>query len=169
MEGTAEINHSLSTSIIPRSENRPFHVDPKIGLHTLRGDCYTIDLIFNRPMQSVRVSTCILRIDSLQKSWRQTFLKHLKKRTSVTSKAPALIVIKPRVVGSVRRCRLHKPRAAILRPRALTLQSSAAVTHLHTGRCSFYLPRRNGTLSRDCLLRKLNPDLLYICMSEYAS
>ena len=34
----------------------------------------------------------------------------------------------------------HKPHVAILRPRASTPQSPVAVTHLHTGCCSFYLP-----------------------------
>ena len=47
-----------------------------------------------------------------------------------------------------------------IRPRALTQQSSLAVTHLHSGCCSFCLLRRGGILSRDCLLRGVNPDLL---------
>jgi hypothetical protein len=67
---------------------------------------------------------------------------------------------------SVRRWQ-HKPHVAILRPRALTSQSSVAVTHLHTGCCSFYLPRRDGILSRDCLLR-LSPGPP-AHMSEHAS
>ena len=62
--------------------------------------------------------------------------------------------------GSVRRWH-QKSHATILRPHAITTQSSVAVTHLHTVCCSFYLPRRDGILSRDCLLRNLNPDHLH--------
>ena len=52
--------------------------------------------------------------------------------------APALIMREPRVVvcaaGNI------KPHVAILRQHALTSQSSAAVTHLHTGCYSFTYP-----------------------------
>ena len=37
-----------------------------------------------------------------------------------------------------------------LRPHALTLLSSVAVTNLYTGCCSFYLSRRDSILSPDC-------------------
>ena len=62
----------------------------------------------------------------------------------------------------------HKPHVAILWLRALTPQSSVAVTHLHTGCCSFYLPQRGGIPSWDCLLGGWNPDLLH-AHREHAS
>ena len=78
--------------------------------------------------------------------------------TIATLRSPVLTARK-HTCGSLR-LRLHKPHVAnrpISRPHDLHSQSSVAVTHLHTGCCSFYLPRRAGILSRDCLLRGLNP------------
>ena len=53
-------------------------------------------------------------------------------------------------------CSIQIHLSVVVVGRALTPQSSVAVTHLHTGCCSFYLPQRDGIQSRDRLSRRLN-------------
>ena len=57
------------------------------------------------------------------------------------------------------RLRLHRLHVAILTAARFALAIFCSGHTLQTGCCSFYLTRRAGILSRDCLLRGLNPDL----------
>jgi len=108
---------------------------------------------FNKSVTSSLLS-CLLTL--LNVNVRE-FLRRL--RNVATLRTPALTARK-HTCGSLR-YQLHKPHVAISRPHDLHSQSSVSVIHYILIAPHFTYPGGMEAMSRACLLRGSNPDLLH--------